>query len=69
MIAKMYPEEYACRESTDACEAGYGHRMTEEEAAYLALHIKKNPHTVAEKKKGDIIDVQRFERFVRRKRM
>lgn len=42
MIAKMYPEEYACSEKVQALvRQKYGHRMTEEEAAYLALHIKR----------------------------
>lgn len=42
MIAKMYPEEYACSEKVQTLvRQKYGHRMTEEEAAYLALHIKR----------------------------
>lgn len=42
MIGKMYPEEYVCSQKIQYLVGEkYGHRMTEEEAAYLALHIKR----------------------------
>ena len=42
MIAKMYPEEHVCSQKVQVLiDQKYGHKMTEEEAAYLALHIKR----------------------------
>lgn len=42
MIEKMYPAEYACGQKVQALiKSQYGHRMTEEEVAYLALHIRR----------------------------
>lgn len=42
MIEKMYPAEYACSQKVQALVKNqYEHRMTAEEAAYLALHIRR----------------------------
>lgn len=42
MIEKMYPAEHACSQKVQALiRSQYGHRMTEEEVAYLALHIRR----------------------------
>ncbi|MFR3647918.1 MAG: BglG family transcription antiterminator LicT [Enterocloster aldenensis] len=42
VIDRLYPEEYACSQKVQALiKLQYGHQVTEEEVAYLALHIKR----------------------------
>ncbi|MCC8024135.1 MAG: PRD domain-containing protein [Clostridium sp.] len=42
MIDRMYPEEYACSQKVQVLiQREYGHEVTEEEMAYLALHIRR----------------------------
>ena len=42
VIDRLYPEEYACSQKIQALiKYQYGHTVTEEEVAYLALHIKR----------------------------
>ena len=42
IIERLYPEEYACSQKVQALiKLQYGHQVTEEEVAYLALHIKR----------------------------
>lgn len=42
MIDRMYPEEYACSQKVKALiQREYGHEVTEEELAYLTLHIRR----------------------------
>lgn len=42
VIDRMYPEEYACsRKIQVLIKSQYGHEVTEEEVAYLALHIRR----------------------------
>ena len=42
VIDRMYPEEYACSQKIQALiKLQYRHQVTEEEVAYLALHIKR----------------------------
>ncbi len=42
VIDRLYPEEYACSQKIQALiKLQYGHQVTEEEVAYLALHIKR----------------------------
>lgn len=42
LISQMYPEEYACSlKLKDYIQVTYHHDMTEEETAYLAVHIKR----------------------------
>lgn len=42
MIAMIYPEEYRCSlKVRDHIQETYGHVVTDEEAAYLAVHIKR----------------------------
>lgn len=42
MISRLYPEEYACSQSIRTLiQEKYGHGVTEEAAAYLALHIRR----------------------------
>ncbi|MEG0369650.1 MAG: PRD domain-containing protein [Hungatella sp.] len=42
MIAKMYPEEYACSiQIRDYIYKTYEHKVTDEEVAYLSVHIKR----------------------------
>ena len=42
VIDRLYPEEYACSQKVQALiKVQYGHQVTEEEVAYLALHIKR----------------------------
>ena len=41
-IDRLYPEEYACSQKIQALiKLQYRHQVTEEEVAYLALHIKR----------------------------
>ena len=42
LISQMYPEEYACSlKLKDYIQVTYHHDVTEEETAYLAVHIKR----------------------------
>lgn len=42
VIDRLYPEEYVCSQKVQALiKLQYGHQVTEEEVAYLALHIKR----------------------------
>lgn len=42
MISKMYPVEYACSEKiAHYIKTRYGHEVTDEETAYLAVHIRR----------------------------
>ena len=42
VIDRLYPEEYACSQKIQALiKLQYRHQVTEEEVAYLALHIKR----------------------------
>lgn len=42
LISQMYPEEYACSlKLKDYIQETYHHSVTEEETAYLAVHIKR----------------------------
>ena len=42
LISQMYPEEYACSlKLKDYIQVTYHHDVTEEEKAYLAVHIKR----------------------------
>lgn len=42
IIDRLYPEEYVCSQKVQALiKLQYGHQVTEEEVAYLALHIKR----------------------------
>lgn len=42
LISQMYPEEYACSlKLKDYIQVTYRHDVTEEETAYLAVHIKR----------------------------
>lgn len=42
VIDRLYPEEYVCAQKVqELIKRQYGHRVTEEEVAYLALHIKR----------------------------
>ena len=42
MIEMLYPEEYICSQKIQYfIQETYGHRVTDEEAAYLAVHIKR----------------------------
>lgn len=42
LISQMYPEEYACDlKLKDYIQVTYHHDVTEEETAYLAVHIKR----------------------------
>ena len=42
VIDSLYPEEYACSQKVqELIKRQYGHQVTEEEVAYLALHIKR----------------------------
>ena len=42
VIDRLSPEEYACSQKVQALiKLPYGHQVTEEEVAYLALHIKR----------------------------
>ena len=42
LISQMYPEEYACSlKLKDYIQVTYHHYVTEEETAYLAVHIKR----------------------------
>ena len=42
LISQMYPEEYACSlKLKDYIQVPYHHDVTEEETAYLAVHIKR----------------------------
>lgn len=42
VIDRLYPEEYACAQKVQALiRLQYGHQVTEEEVAYLALHIRR----------------------------
>ena len=42
VIDRLYPEEYACSQKVQALiKLQYGHQVTEEEVASLALHIKR----------------------------
>ena len=42
LISQMYPEEYACSlKLKDYIQVTYHHAVTEEETAYLAVHIKR----------------------------
>ena len=42
LISQMYPEEYACSlKLKDYIQVTYHHEVTEEETAYLAVHIKR----------------------------
>ena len=42
VIDRLYPEEYACNQKIQALiKLQYRHQVTEEEVAYLALHIKR----------------------------
>lgn len=42
VIDRLYPEEYACSQKIQILiKNQYGHKVTEEEVAYLALHIKR----------------------------
>lgn len=42
MIAKLYPEEYRCSlKIRDYIRKSYEHHVTDEEVAYLAVHIKR----------------------------
>lgn len=42
LISQMYPEEYACSlKLKDYIQVTYHHNVTEEETAYLAVHIKR----------------------------
>ena len=42
MISKVYPEEYICGQKTQHfIQKNYGHEVTGEEVAYLAVHIRR----------------------------
>ncbi len=42
MISQMYPEEYVCSQKIQHfIQEEYGHQVSEEEVAYLAVHIKR----------------------------
>lgn len=42
MISKVYPEEYICGQKIQYfIRKNYGHEVTDEEVAYLAVHIKR----------------------------
>lgn len=42
VIDRLYPQEYACGQKVQALiREEYGHQVTEEEVAYLALHIRR----------------------------
>ena len=42
MIEQIYPEEYQCgRKVKEYIEKTYGHQVSEEEVAYLAVHLKR----------------------------
>ena len=42
MISKAYPEEYICGQKIQHfIEENYGHEVSDEEVAYLAVHIKR----------------------------
>lgn len=42
LISQMYPEEYACSlKVREHIKSAYSHDVTEEETAYLAVHIKR----------------------------
>ena len=42
VIDRLYPEEYVCSQKVrELIKRQYGHQVTEEEVAYLALHIKR----------------------------
>ena len=42
MISQMYPEEYVCGKNIQSfIQEEYGHQISEEEVAYLAVHIKR----------------------------
>ena len=42
MISQMYPEEYVCSQKIQCfIQEEYGHQVSEEEVAYLAVHIKR----------------------------
>ncbi|MBS1484372.1 MAG: PRD domain-containing protein [Clostridium sp.] len=42
VIDRLYPEEYVCSQNVrELIKRQYGHQVTEEEVAYLALHIKR----------------------------
>ena len=42
MIEMLYPEEYICSQKIQYfIHETFGHRVTDEEAAYLAVHIKR----------------------------
>ena len=42
MIRQMYPEEYACSlKIREHIKSVYSHDVTDEETAYLAVHIKR----------------------------
>lgn len=42
MIEQIYPEEYQCsRTVKEYIEKTYGHQVSEEEVAYLAVHLKR----------------------------
>ena len=42
LVSRMYPEEYACSSKVkDYIQEAFQHDVTEEETAYLAVHIKR----------------------------
>ncbi len=42
LVSRMYPEEYACSSKVkDYIQEAFHHDVTEEETAYLAVHIKR----------------------------
>lgn len=42
VIDRLYPQEYACGQKVQALiKKQYGHQVTEEEVAYMALHIRR----------------------------